>query len=278
MPIIKRVRTGQWPLVAEFLFNYNDGMAPVPSLTGASVELNLKAGVTDFGSQVQPSGLLSGITYTANTNASTNYFEVISLPVNAQIISGEMQIEVPYVGPSTATLALGDVNSGALYLGATSLKATAFTNQPTAITNAVAGLPQQMTLTNATANGITAVGQTITISGCTGTSAAYNGTFIVDSFTATSVVVTNAALTASLTLAGTPAATFITGRVPLVIPGELTNQGGYAFTTQTGYDAAAGNDVRATMVMTGGQAATQGRVRIRFTYTIDGRANEVHNS
>lgn len=274
MAIIKRTRTGQWPLIAEFVFNYNDGMAPLPLLTSPSIDLNLKSGVTDFGSQVQPAGVLSGITYTANSNASTQYFEVIALPVNAQVLSGEMQVEMPYVGPTTATLALGDVNSGALYLPATSLKATAWTNPPTGITN----VGPVMTITNATANGITNVGQTVTISGCTGASAPYNGNFIVDSFTATSVVVTNAALSAALTLAGTPAGTFMTGRVPFNVPSELTNQGGYAFTISTGYDGAAGSDVRATLAMTGGQAATQGRVRLRFTYTIDGRANEVHNS
>ena len=275
MSIIKKARSAQYPLIAEFVFNYNDGMAPLASLAGPSVDLNLKANVTDFGSKALPSGVLSGVTYVANDNASTKFFELITLPINAQVIGGELQVEVPFAGPTSASLALGDVNSGTLYLGATSLVATAFTNQPTTITNNGAN-PMAMTLGNATANGITAVGQTVTITGCTGAAAIFNGTFIVDAFTATSVTVTNAALTAAVTLAGTPNATFMTGRTALTIPGESTNQGGYGYVIAQGNEAALGYDLRGSLAIAGGQAATQGRVRIRVMYTIDGRANEAN--
>lgn len=273
MAIVKRTRGAQYPLLSEFIFNYNDGMAYLSALNGASVDSNPKSNVTDFGSKAQPSGLLSGVTYTANANTGANYFELMALPTNAQIIGGEMQIEVPYAGPSTATLALGDINSGALYLAATSLIATAWTNAPTGITNAGAD-PRVMTITNSTANGISAVGQIVTISGCTGASAAYNGTYVVDAYTATSVTVTNGNLTSALTLAGTPAGTYITPRVALTVPGQETNQGGYSYVVNQGTDAAQGYDLRATLTFSGGQAATQGRVRVRIWYTIDGRMNE----
>jgi hypothetical protein len=263
MAIVKRTRGAQYPLVSEFVFNYNDGMAPLSALNGASVESNPKAGVTDFGSKAQPTGVLSGVQYTANPNTGANYFEMLSLPSGAQVIGGDVQVEVPFAGPSTVTLGLGDANTGAMYLAAgTSLVATAFTNQPTTLTNAGAD-PRVMTMGNATANGVTAVGQEVSITGCTGASAAYNGTYIVDSFSATSVVMTNPALTTSLTLAGTIAATFITGRTALLLPSENAQS-----------DAYAGADLRGVLTFSGGQAATQGRVRVRVMYTIDGRTNE----
>lgn len=263
MAINRRTRGAQYPLTQEYVFNYNDGAAYLSALNGASVELNPKANVTDFGSGVQPTGLLSGVTYVANTGGQTYYFEIMSLPTGSQIMGGEVQIEAPYVGPATATLSVGDINTGTLYASAVNLKATAWTNAPTGITNS--GVVQ--TMTNSTANGITAVGQLVTISGCTGASAAYNGTFLVDSFTATSVVVTNPALSSSLTLAGTPAGTFITGRTALAIPAQQTSVG-------LGYDAYSGADIRMTLAL-GSGAATQGRVRVRVMYTLDGRVNEI---
>jgi hypothetical protein len=183
MAVIRRTRGAQYPLVAEYVFNYNDGQAPLSALAGASVESNPKANVTDFGSQVQPNGLLSGVTYVAST-AGTYYFEVVTLPINSQIIGGDLQVEVAYVGPLTATLALGDSTNGTLYAAATNIKAT--------------------------------------------------------------------------------------GRTALTIPAELTN---YAANSNVGTDAAAGLDVRATLVL-GTGAATAGRVRVRLMYTLDGRMNE----
>ena len=274
MAVLKRTRSAQYPLVQEMAFNYNDGMAYLTSLTAASVDTVVNSPVTDFGSKVSPVGLLGSTPYVASTNAASNFFELLNLPYGAQVVSGELLIENPYVGPTAVTLAIGDTNSGTLYVPATSLVATAFTNQPSGITNATAGSPQTVTLANATANGVTAVGQVITISGCTGASAAYNGSYLVDSFTATSVVVTNANLTSSLTLAGTAAATFITSRVPFTVPGQISSQGGYGATVSAGSDAAAGADVRGTLAFTGGQAATSGRIRVRVTYVVQGRANE----
>ena len=280
--LIKKTRGAQYPLLAEFIFNYNDGMANLPTLTSASVDLNSTANVTDFGSKVQPTGIgsqmigqLGGPVYSASTNATSAYFEILSLSVGAQVIGGEMQIETAYAGPTSATLAIGDVNSGALYMAATSLIATA-ASAPTTITNTINGAGNYTTQTMAVASttGI-AIGQSYTVTGCTGAAAPYNGTFVVDSFvTNTSISVTNMNLTSALTYAGTAAATYITGRTAFSIPAEDTNQGGYGYVINTGSEASVGADVRATLTFTGGQAATQGRVRVRIWYTIDGRVNE----
>ena len=268
MAIAKRARSAQWPLVSEFVFNYNDGFPVLAALNSASQDQNTGGTVTDFGSKASPVGLLSKQTYVANTNAGANYFEMISLPVGAQIIGGDVQIEAPFVGPSTVTLAVADAQSGLLYTAANTMLATAFTNQPTTLTNAGAD-PRICTMGNATANGVTAVGQTIVISGCTGASAAFNGVFQVDSYTTTSVVFTNFNLTTSLTLAGTIAATFSPVRTALNIPNEST-----AGNVSGASDAATGADIRGVLTFSGGQAATQGRVRVRVMFTIDGRVCE----
>jgi len=270
MAVIKRTRGAQYPLLQEFVFNYNDGVASLSALNGASQDANPRPTVTDFGSKVAPTGLLSGGQYVVNgMSAAPTYFEMFSLPNGAQIVGGDVQIEAPYAGPSTVTLAIGDSQSAARYFTAATLKATAFTNQPTTLTNAGAD-PTVCTMGNATANGVTAVGQTITVAGCTGAAAPYNGVFVVDSYTATSVVFTNPNLTTSLTLAGTIAATFGPVRAALLLPNEETAGG------PSGAQAAArGFDIRATLTFGDTTAATQGRVRVKVMYTLDGRVNEI---
>ena len=273
MPITRRTRGAQYPLVSEFVFNYNDGQAYLPSLNGASVELNAKANVTDFGSGVQPSGLLSGVTYIANTGGQTYYFEVMTLPIGAQIVGGEVQVEVPYVGPATATLSLGDVNSGALYASAVNLKASALGG-----TGYSAGAHTGNTVTLTVGSGHNVVaGNIISVSGVTGAgAAAYNGNFVVDSVTATTIVYTSVYGTsdaANTAAAGSPTVTYSVGRTALAIPAQQTNYCGYSSTLQLGYDAASCADVRMTLAL-GAGAATQGRVRLRVMYTIDGRMNE----
>lgn len=273
MPITRRTRGAQYPLVSEFVFNYNDGQAYLNSLNGASVDTNLRANVTDFGSGVQPSGLPSGITYVANTGGQTYYFEVMALPVGAQVVGGEVQVEVPYVGPATATLSVGDVNSGALYASAVNLKASALGGTGYA---SGAHVGNVVTLTVGSGHGVVA-GNIINVSGVTGLGAStYNGTYVVDSVTATTIVYTSVNGTsdaANTAAAGSPTVTYSVGRTALSIPAQQTNYGSYSSTAQVGYDAAAGADIRMTLAL-GAGAATQGRVRIRVMYTIDGRQNE----
>ena len=282
MPIIKRARGAQYPLVAEYVFNFNDGAATTlgNTLTGASQELNLKTPILDFGSGIAPSPAPSGVIWSTGV-AQTGVYELFALPINAQVIGGDVDIEAPYIGPATATLSLGNAGSATLYTNGSTvnLKGTAFTNQPTTITNTVnaAGNYTTQVMGNATANGVTAVGQVVEVTGCTGASASFNGSFIVDAFTATSVTVTNVTLTQSLTLAGTPNAVFMTGRTALTIPGQATNQLVGFNQIAFGSDAAVGQNVLMTLAL-GAGAATQGRVRVRIWYTLDGRQNEVQTT
>lgn len=269
MAIAKRTRSAQYPLVADFVFNYNDGFPVLATLNAASQDSNPRPTITDFGSKTQPTGMLSGSTYVANTNAAACYFEVITLPLGAQVTSGDVIIEAPYVGPGTVTLALGNAFSSAEYFTAATLKATDFTNQPSGITNAGAD-PRVVTITSSGVSGVSAVGQTVTVSGCTGASAAYNGVFTVASYTSTTVVVTNPNLTTSLTLAGTAACQFAPVRAALLIPSIAS-----AGSPSGAQDASGGFDMRGTLTFSGGQAATQGRVRVRVHYIIEGRGNEV---
>lgn len=268
MPIIKRTRGAQYPLVQEYVFNFNDGTGYLAALNTPTTENTPRAVITDFGSKASPAGLLNGSTW-QSSGAGPVIIDMFSLPSGAQIIGGDVQVEQPYAGPSSATLAVGDLQSSAMYFTAATVMGTAFTNQPSTLTNAGADVTV-CTMGNATANGVTAVGQVITVAGCTGASAAFNGTFVVDSFTATSVVFTNPNLTVGgLTLAGTIVATFAPVRAALLIPGQ--NSAGAPSGAQ---DAARGVDVRATLTFGNSTAATAGRVRVKVLYTIDGRVNE----
>ena len=270
MAVIKRTRTAQYPLVQEFVFNYTDGVPYLAAQNSATQDANPRAVVQDLGSKALPTGLLSGATYQTNLMSATpSYIDMFSLPQGAQIIGGDVQVEAPYAGPSSVTLSIGDTQSANRYFAAATVMATAFTNQPTTLTNAGAD-PTVCTMGNATANGVSAVGQTITVSGCTGASVAYNGVWVVDSYSATSVTFTNSALTTSLTLAGTIAATFGPLRAPLLIPNE--SDAGDVSGAQA---AAAGRDMRGVLTFGNTTAATQGRIRVKVMYTMDGRANEI---
>lgn len=272
MATIRRARGAQYPLVQEFVFNYNDLVPQLAALNSASPDVK-SGNITDFGVKntvaVGQAQCLSGQTFVANgMSAGPLYFEMFSLPLGSQVIGGDVQIESPYNGTSTVTLAVGDAQSSNSYFTAATLKATDFTNQPTTLTNAGADVTV-CTMGNATANGISAVGQTITVAGCTGASAAYNGTFTVDSYSTTSCTFTNPNLTTSLTLAGTIAAQYSPVRAALKIPNQST-----AGAPSGAQDAARGLDIRGTLTYGDTTAATSGRVRVRVMYVIDGRINE----
>jgi hypothetical protein len=277
MAILRRTRVAQYPLVAEFVFNYTDGMTPLTALNGPSVELNRFPGVTDFGSGLQPMGMLTSTVWTQNPGANTSFFEAVQLPNGAQVIGGDVQIEAPYVCNGTATLSIGDANVGTLYASGINLKGTAFGGAVTGATNAGTN-PQVVSFLNATSNNITAVGQTVVVAGVV--PAAYNGTFVVDSFSATAFTVTNPQLNAALTFVSAGTGTALpTGRTALTIPDEITNivsLNANFGPVQFGEDAASGTDVRLSLTFGSAlPAATQGRVRVRIMYTIDGRMSEV---
>lgn len=269
MAVIKRARGAQYPLVQEYVFNYNDGVSYLAALNSPSVENTPRATITDLGSKASPAGLLNGSPYVVNAmSGAPTIIDMFSLPVGAQVIGGDVQVENPYAGPSTVTLSVGDLQAKDLYFTAATLMATTFANAPSALTNAGTD-PTICTMTNATSNPVTAVGQVITVAGCTGASAAYNGTFTVDTYTSTVVTFQNPNLTTPLTLAGTIVATAAPVRAALLIPGESD-----AGDVSGAQDASRGVDVRGTLTFGNTTAATAGRVRVRVMYTIDGRVNE----
>lgn len=93
MALLKATRTAQWPLVAEFVFNYNDTMVDVNGVTKS------------FGS-----------TY---TDAGT--FEVIPLPPGAIVTGGELIVETAGAGPTAYTVSVGTSASATALLAATSV-------------------------------------------------------------------------------------------------------------------------------------------------------------
>lgn len=153
MTVKNRTRGAQYPLVAEYVFNYNDGVANMATLASASVDTVPKANVTDFGSGVQPDGIMSGVTYVTGGGGKTTYFEVVGLPIKAQVIGGDIHVETAYVGPATATLSLGTSAAGTLFAATVDLKTAARTALTVPLgdtdltpTGAAAGLDMRATL------------------------------------------------------------------------------------------------------------------------------------
>jgi hypothetical protein len=93
MALLKATRTAQYPLVAEFVFNYNDTMVDINGVTKT------------FGS--------------VYTDAGT--FEVIPMPVGAIIVGGELIVETAGAGPTAYTVSVGNSSSATAYLAATSV-------------------------------------------------------------------------------------------------------------------------------------------------------------
>lgn len=100
MALLKKTRGGQYPLLAEFTFNYNDTMVDV---NGNSVDFGLAA---------------------VRSNVD---FLVIPLPSGATVIGGDITVETAYVGPTVATISVGDSASATRYGSAVSVLAAART-------------------------------------------------------------------------------------------------------------------------------------------------------
>lgn len=79
MALLKGNRSAQYPLVAEFAFNYNDTMVDINGATKT------------FGSAFGDGSI----------------FEVIGLPVGAVIIGGEVIVETAWAGSTAATVTVG---------------------------------------------------------------------------------------------------------------------------------------------------------------------------
>lgn len=87
--------------------------------------------------------------------ATTGVFDIINLPVNSQVVSGDVTVETVSNDSSTATISVGDSGSATRYLGATSIKSAARTALvPTGFMN-TSGLNIRITLANATGDATT---------------------------------------------------------------------------------------------------------------------------
>jgi hypothetical protein len=92
-------RSAQWPLLAEFTFNFDDTMADINGVTKS------------FGS-----------TYTDAIVATA-----INLPEGCVVVGGEVVVETAGVGPTAYTVSLGDSVSATRYANAVDLKTAART-------------------------------------------------------------------------------------------------------------------------------------------------------
>jgi len=99
MAKLTKARSAQYPLVAEFVFNFNDTMLDINSVEKS------------FGSVFGDAGT----------------FEVIPLPPGAVIVGGELIVETQGVGPTAYTVSVGNSSSATAYLAATDLKAASGT-------------------------------------------------------------------------------------------------------------------------------------------------------
>ena len=111
-------RSAQWPMVAEFIFNFSDWV--VDSADGLKKTLGSK--VVDSADPAE-----TGLTGAA---AATVIFDAIKMPRGAVICGGEMIVESAYVGPTAATLKAGIAGNDAALLAATDVKTAARTALP----------------------------------------------------------------------------------------------------------------------------------------------------
>jgi len=98
MALLKATRNAQWPLMAEFTFNFDDTM----------VDIN-------------------GVTKDFKTFGGNPVVEAINLPANANVIGGELVVETAYTGTTVATVSIGDSASATRYGSAINLMSAART-------------------------------------------------------------------------------------------------------------------------------------------------------
>ena len=93
MSALKATRTAQRPLVASFVWNFDDTMLDTGGVS------------KDFGA----------------TNIASTVFEVVNLPVGAIVTGGSVVTETAF-DAATYTVSIGDSGSATRYLGATDVK------------------------------------------------------------------------------------------------------------------------------------------------------------
>ena len=100
MAALIAARTAQYPLMAEFTFNFDD--TAVDTVAGTS---------KTFGS----------------TYGQSLVFDAIKLPYNANVIGGEVIVETAYATSTAATISVGDATSATRYASAVDMKSAART-------------------------------------------------------------------------------------------------------------------------------------------------------
>lgn len=98
MALLKATRNAQWPLMAEFTFNFDDTMVDV-----------------------------NGVTKDFKTFGGNPVVEAINLPANANVIGGELIVETAYASTTVATVSIGDSASATRYGSAINLMSAART-------------------------------------------------------------------------------------------------------------------------------------------------------
>lgn len=131
MATIKKTPGAQTVLAADFTFGYTTG------------------GVDNVNSDVM---LATSAALVAFSAAAATVYDVLNLPVNAQVIGGDLDVITAVGVTATATASVGDSGSAARYLAATSIKAVART--PLVPTGYIGqGEPLRITVANADATG-----------------------------------------------------------------------------------------------------------------------------
>lgn len=129
-------RNAQYPLVAEFVMNYNDWA--VDSVSGVKKTLCSTTALAD----PNESGL------TAGTNL---VFDALPMPVGAVIIGGTVQVETAFNGTSTNTVSVGVAGATTAFTTTTDLETagiTAFTLTTTLPLRCNAGENIRLTFAN----------------------------------------------------------------------------------------------------------------------------------
>jgi len=115
------VRGTQYPVTAEFIFNYNDWVTD----SGSGVKYTFGAAVTNTGTAtaVDPG---TGIVEPGLTSGTGLTFDCIPMPLGAYITGAEVNVETAYVGIGAgATLSLGIAGSTTALVNAADLDAAA---------------------------------------------------------------------------------------------------------------------------------------------------------
>lgn len=118
-------RSAQYPLFAEFAFDFNDWVVD-------SVDLTKKTLGSTVANAKDPAE--AGLT---GPVANTITFDCIPLPVGAVVIGGELIVETAVTGSTAATITLGVAGALTTLLGSTSLMAAAGTRTALLLTSAL---------------------------------------------------------------------------------------------------------------------------------------------